>query len=591
MKTTKNFLVTLGVILFPVLSYANTISSLELEKQTKEWNILSDSFNSLSECTITKDRYNKEFTSYKRSDCFLHNNKYYYFICQLSNSCSVNLSIISWENTSSTSIWSIPHQQKLDAFLTKVKNVRKELNNDAKFETVLNQLISQLKTLRDNYKTNSLISQMINYLDISVQAIKKDLIQNKDVDTFFCQLSGDCENELVIKTNVNTNSSINTTNTSTNNTQPKQEQDNTNVKTNTTTGWKIKSEWRDTCMILGWWNIWNDPRLKTTQCKIWDIVYQRTNCTQLDIDNKEKFMWTYYECAWITEVPKMNIPNNTVTNNTNISSIFSIDKEYKKTQFIFPWWDGKTWTEDDCESYDIWWVIVANCDIKKIYQYGRNTWFHKDIKIWQFNSIDLGQYTIVKKYSTNDLTNNPNINSNDNTVQYKYENLEPERLGQLIKSDKVLLMWEGITYYGRWYFRQEDCYQYMSHDPANPQLNWEGSAYMSCVNDQYYWQQLAKEFYKNYIDQTIDHDFWGKQWPCPQWWRLPNWNDMTQINNFYAQEFKKIADLNIQESEKNKYRLTLNESPIGTFISKWSDYLILWRNTDYLKLNNIRCVK
>ena len=121
----KKIGIILGLFFIPVLSYANQISSWELNNQIKEWNILSDSYITLSVCSTTKDGYNKEFSNYKRSECFLHEWKYYYFICELGSSCRVNITsnTPTSEPTTNTQLQDIPNKARLDAFLSKVKSM------------------------------------------------------------------------------------------------------------------------------------------------------------------------------------------------------------------------------------------------------------------------------------------------------------------------------------------------------------------------------------------------------------------------------------------------------------------------------------
>lgn len=169
---------------------ASSITQTELDKQTKDWNILSDNYTSLQECNQVKEKYNQEFTSYKRSDCFLNQNKYNYFICSSSSLCSVS---ITWTSTTiNNSIKTVPNQDKLDVFLDKVVSIRKEINDDTKYKALLTQVKKQIETLGVKYKSNNTISQMLEYLNTWILKIQTEVENNKDIDNFFCELLWNC---------------------------------------------------------------------------------------------------------------------------------------------------------------------------------------------------------------------------------------------------------------------------------------------------------------------------------------------------------------------------------------------------------------
>ncbi len=172
-------------------SYASSISQSELDKQIKEWNILSDAYSTQLECTNLKDKYNQEFSNYKRSECFLNASKYYYFICPSSSACSVNL-VTATQTVAATSNENVPNKEKLDVFLAKVASMRKELNDDTKYKTILSQVKWQLQTLWTKYSSNTIISQMLTYLHSWVDKIQTDLANTSDVDDFLCELLGNC---------------------------------------------------------------------------------------------------------------------------------------------------------------------------------------------------------------------------------------------------------------------------------------------------------------------------------------------------------------------------------------------------------------
>lgn len=187
----KNKLVSLLIFcfLFPFSLYASDqISQIELDIQTKAGNILSDWYTSLSECSTLKNKYNQEYNNYKRSECFLNGTLYNYFICSFSSHCIVNL---SW-TSSQTIAMNVPYQEKLDAFLTKLIAMRKELNNDIKYKTILLQIKTQLQTLSSKYKSNTMILQMLVYLNKRVDEIQDEFISGEDIDDFFCDLLWTC---------------------------------------------------------------------------------------------------------------------------------------------------------------------------------------------------------------------------------------------------------------------------------------------------------------------------------------------------------------------------------------------------------------
>jgi len=189
MKKNKILLLMLLMFVFSfwVLLASSQISQTELDTQIKAGNVLSDWYTSFSECNNLKDKYNNEYTNYKRSECFLNGNTYNYFICPSSSMCNVDLTI-----SSPTPIENIPNKDKLDLFLSKISAMKKELNDDDKYKSILSQVNLQLENLWNKYKSNTTISQMLVYLRSGIESIKKDLDTNKDVDNFLCELLGNC---------------------------------------------------------------------------------------------------------------------------------------------------------------------------------------------------------------------------------------------------------------------------------------------------------------------------------------------------------------------------------------------------------------
>ncbi len=190
MKKILCFMTVLIAFIWVSNTFASSISQTELDKQTKEGNILSDGYTSQSECTNLKEKYNQEFSNYKRSDCFSNGGKYHYFICPSSSACSVNVTETS--SVTSQTFLGVPNQDKLDIFLNKLVSMRKEFNDDAKYKLLLTQVKGQLQTLGSKYKSNTTISQMLSYLDSGIQKIQTELENNTDVDNFLCELLGNC---------------------------------------------------------------------------------------------------------------------------------------------------------------------------------------------------------------------------------------------------------------------------------------------------------------------------------------------------------------------------------------------------------------
>lgn len=219
------------------------ISQTELSNYLKEWNILSDIFTSQNECNTTKDKYNLEYTSYKRSNCFLNEGKYYYFICQLGNSCSVNTNqTLTPTNTITTTVQEVPNKAKLDVVLTKISQFRKEFNNDTKYEKLLNQIETQLSTLWEKYKTSAHVTQMVSYLWTWIQTLKSDLVPPaKSAEEVFCVFLWNCP----IKTSTGSTNS----NTTTNTTNPVLSVDKATIKEgeDVVFTWNAKDSWVQYC--------------------------------------------------------------------------------------------------------------------------------------------------------------------------------------------------------------------------------------------------------------------------------------------------------------------------------------------------------
>jgi len=185
------FAIVLFLSLFWVFAYANqTIWKLEVDNYIKQGYTLSDIHTTYDSCNQVKEKYNQEYSTYKRSDCFSYEGKYYYFICSATSTCNITTQTSTQNISSSTQ--TLPGQDKLDAFLAKITSLRQTLNDDVKYQTLLVQVEQQLQTLWERYKANTTISQMIAYLRNWVSKIKTELVANKDMDDFFCSLLGNC---------------------------------------------------------------------------------------------------------------------------------------------------------------------------------------------------------------------------------------------------------------------------------------------------------------------------------------------------------------------------------------------------------------
>lgn len=88
---------------------------------------------------------------------------------------------------------SVTAQDKLDAFLNKVENMKNQFNNDIKYENFLDTMRTKLNGLSNKYSKNTTIIEMIKYLEDWVSKLKTEFVKNKDMNNFFCDLSDTCE--------------------------------------------------------------------------------------------------------------------------------------------------------------------------------------------------------------------------------------------------------------------------------------------------------------------------------------------------------------------------------------------------------------
>lgn len=110
----------------------------------------------------------------------------------------------------------VANQDKLDIFLTNVSNMKNQLNNDTKYQNLLDTVTSKLNELWNKYSSNTVIVEMINYLKKWLTQMQQDFVKNKDVDSFFCELNGTCSENNKIDTATSSQTPT-TTNTGTQN--------------------------------------------------------------------------------------------------------------------------------------------------------------------------------------------------------------------------------------------------------------------------------------------------------------------------------------------------------------------------------------
>jgi hypothetical protein len=206
----RNIIPLFALLLASIVSTVHaesTLTASQIKNSVDAGYEVSDNYTTLTECTTKKDAFNLQYTSYKRSDCFRDSIGYKYFICGLGESCTVTAVVAATSSSSTTSSTStsstssagtqVSNQDKLDAFLAKVRGMKTELNDDDKYERILNSVISKLQVLKTKYTSNATVSSMVVYLSNGVTSIKDTLVKNKDVDNFFCELAGGCSPSVV----------------------------------------------------------------------------------------------------------------------------------------------------------------------------------------------------------------------------------------------------------------------------------------------------------------------------------------------------------------------------------------------------------
>ncbi|MGE4443593.1 MAG: hypothetical protein AB7E37_01200 [Candidatus Altimarinota bacterium] len=104
-------------------------------------------------------------------------------------------------------------QNKLDVFLNKVVSMESEFSNDEQYEAFLDSVITKLQGLGSKYSGNAVISEMINYLETGLKKAKTEFVQNKAMNSFFCELNDNCGKNTTSTqtTTINTNVTPSTT--------------------------------------------------------------------------------------------------------------------------------------------------------------------------------------------------------------------------------------------------------------------------------------------------------------------------------------------------------------------------------------------
>jgi len=125
-----------------------------------------------------KNEYNKQYSSYVRSDCYEQNNNYYYNICPKGDDCSIdnNVSNNTTQGNAKTNQEvddkyyikdvNVPNKEKLDNLLTKLEGVKDTIykQNIQGYLNLLDGIIKKLDVLNTKYKSNDKVVNIINYL-------------------------------------------------------------------------------------------------------------------------------------------------------------------------------------------------------------------------------------------------------------------------------------------------------------------------------------------------------------------------------------------------------------------------------------------
>ncbi len=168
---------------------------------------LSLPYTTQSNCDIQKDKNNRDYPSYTRSNCFEKSSKYYYYICsEESTSCTAD-NVIS-EKTPTQSSWSVwdeisnlisdnsssenPYAKLLSkSLLSKVWPVVRRINalDLKKAKTIL----AKLEKISGKYKSNKVVTNLIWFLKFELNKIIAQKSETEGVSDFLCDLTGDCD--------------------------------------------------------------------------------------------------------------------------------------------------------------------------------------------------------------------------------------------------------------------------------------------------------------------------------------------------------------------------------------------------------------
>ncbi len=159
MNKKLSFLIWFIMFICTWTTYA--IVTLSESEVNNAWYSLSNKYTSIWACNTDREKYNKQYSSYIRSDCFSNWGGFKYFICQSWNNCSFdsissisNSTVVSTSNNSNSYIENIPNKSELDDFLKKVE-ARKNILSSDKYNELLNQINSKIDILLIKYKNNS----------------------------------------------------------------------------------------------------------------------------------------------------------------------------------------------------------------------------------------------------------------------------------------------------------------------------------------------------------------------------------------------------------------------------------------------------
>lgn len=145
----------------------NYITKNSLDENFKLWNILSSPFSSVEQCNEMRMKYEITNSSYTRSNCFINESKYYYFICNNSNSCNINT---SWNNSNNQ----VNSNDKiLDDFLAILESKKSSYSTNEKYIIFLSRYEAELTKLKLQYSKNSDLVKKLDYLLDWIKKLKE----------------------------------------------------------------------------------------------------------------------------------------------------------------------------------------------------------------------------------------------------------------------------------------------------------------------------------------------------------------------------------------------------------------------------------